>query len=477
MIVRCHGCGWTAPSDDPWTFRCANAGIVPGDDVDHLLTIVDDHPARDRSAAPPDPSPSSAGAWRNDDPNPFVRYRHRLYSHDFALRHGLSDEGYVGLVDRLDDAVAAVDGRGFRITPFGLEPALSRQLGVPILVKDETGNVSGSHKARHLMGIMIHLLVAEALRGRGKRSDACPRLAIASCGNAALGAAVVARAASWPLEVFVPPWADATVVEGLNQLGATITRCPRLVSDPPGDPCVHRFREAVASGAIPFGCQGPDNGLTIDGGRTLGWELAEQRALQPYRRLCIQVGGGALASSVVQGLRVGGPLPLIHPVQTEGCAPLVRAWQRSLDILRGDPSGPPGDAVRPRDPAALQHLARQRSRVMWPWETEPHSAALGILDDETYDWWEIVAATDASGGRPLVATEDDVTEALRLARSCTAIPVDATGSAGLAGLLRLLTEEPALRGAGEPIAVLFTGIDRSAPSRPEPRDDPSPETN
>ncbi len=35
-----------------------------------------------------------------------------------------------------------------------------------------------------------------------------PRLAIASCGNAALAAATLARAAAWPIEVFVPDWAD-----------------------------------------------------------------------------------------------------------------------------------------------------------------------------------------------------------------------------------------------------------------------------
>ncbi len=30
-----------------------------------------------------------------------------------------------------------------------------------VWVKDETGNVSGSHKGRHLMGVLIHLAVME----------------------------------------------------------------------------------------------------------------------------------------------------------------------------------------------------------------------------------------------------------------------------------------------------------------------------
>ena len=79
---------------------------------------------------------------------------------------------------------------------------------------------------------------------------------------------------------------------------------PRGDDDPPGDPCVLRLREAVAAGAIPFSCQGPDNGLTIDGGRTLGYELADAHV--PLDHLVVQVGGGALASSVAQGLTERG---------------------------------------------------------------------------------------------------------------------------------------------------------------------------
>src|SRR5262249_42696460 len=125
------------------------------------------------------------------------------------------------------------------------------------------------------------------------------RLAIASCGNAALAAAVVARAADRPLDVFVPTWADETILIRLKELGATITTCPRE-EGVPGDPTYYALQQAIAAGAIPFTCQGPDNGLTIEGGMTLGYELGDSG--QPLNRVFVQVGGGALASSVVQGL-------------------------------------------------------------------------------------------------------------------------------------------------------------------------------
>ena len=83
-----------------------------------------------------------------------------------------------------------------------------------VWVKDETGNVSGSHKARHLIGRRTsHQKIVEAIVG----ADAQPRdLAIASCGNAALGAAVIAKAAGRRLLVFVPEWADAFVIGRLR---------------------------------------------------------------------------------------------------------------------------------------------------------------------------------------------------------------------------------------------------------------------
>ena len=42
----------------------------------------------------------------------------------------------------------------------------------------------------------------------------------------------------------------------------------------PGDPSCHRLRAELAAGAIPFTCQGNLNGLAIEGGETLGFELA-----------------------------------------------------------------------------------------------------------------------------------------------------------------------------------------------------------
>src|SRR5580698_8994339 len=233
--ICCAGCGYVADPADPYPFRCPQAGT---DDTDHVLTRV--------------LNPTNARFPDGDEANPFLRYRALMHSYHVATSRAPADQpyhvatprapadqpyrdpadrdpGYRDLVAALDAAVAAVDGHGFRATPFFRSRELSDALGFDrdggVWVKDETANVSGSHKGRHLMGVLIHLAVMErlGLLDPARRRD----LAIASCGNAALAAAVVARAGGWGLTVFVPPEADARVVRRLDDLGATVVTCPR----------------------------------------------------------------------------------------------------------------------------------------------------------------------------------------------------------------------------------------------------------
>jgi threonine synthase len=81
--------------------------------------------------------------------------------------------------------------------------------------------------------------------------------------------------------------------------------------------------------------------------------------------------------------------------------------------------------------------------------------ATGILDDETYDWRAVVEGMLATGGRALVVSEDSLTEASQLAVGRTGIPVDPTGSSGLAGLLEM--RRSGQIGDHDRVAVLFTG--------------------
>jgi threonine synthase len=432
--------------------------VVPGDDIDHVL-------AR-RLATRAIRFPA------DDDPQPFVRYRELFRAYHLARAAGWSDDRYVDLVHRLDRAVATVDGHGFRVTPFERADILSERLGFTepggVWIKDETGGVAGSHKARHLMGIMLSLLVAEEIDPAHVPSGP---LAIASCGNAALAAAVVAHAAARRLDVFVPPDADMAVLDRLEHLHARVEIVPRDDGET-GDPTVRRLHEALADGAVPFTCQGPENGLAIEGGATIGWEMASWAVATgtSMDRLVVQVGGGALAASCAVGLGEASDLgvlaamPRIDTVQTQGAWPLRRAWERVAERLaaNGHATTPPIDPADPLLSGALDDAARRRSEYMWPWATEPRSIARGILDDETYDWHAVVRAMLETGGRPLVVDEARLREANDLAHALTTIDADETGTAGLAGLLDLLAHGDVR--PDERVAVLFTGIRRGSPA-------------
>lgn len=402
MIVgwRCAVCGTTLDVGEPYPFTCPRATPTDRHHVLHPHVVGDE------------PAPL-------DDPNPFVRYGPRLAWWAFARTHGMTEAACVALTRDL--------AAGFTVTPFTRRQTLADATGADVWVKDETANVGGSHKGRHLVTILLHLVAAEALR-----LAPTPRrpLAIASCGNAAIAAATLARRAAWPIDVFVPTWAGPAVLDELAALGARVHPCERRPGDPPGDPALLRFREAVADGAVPFSVQGPENALCLDGGRTLGWELAD--AGVHLDRALVQVGGGALAACTGWGL---GPAVRLDVVQTEGCAPFARAFERSAAL----------------DDAAA---AARWGELMTPWP-DPRSAADGILDDETYDWLGVRQVVRRSGGRALVVPESAILAAHELG-AATGIAVSPTGTAGLAGLL---TPEGA-PAPGESVAVVFSGVAR-----------------
>jgi threonine synthase len=478
----CSGCGWTAADDEPYPFRCKNADS--GDDVDHVMVRVLD---------------PSRVEWpsNEDEPNPFVRYRTLFRSYHVARAHGMSDDDYLDLVRRIDKEVEAVDGRGFVVTPVGGSEGLSKQLGLSdgggVWVKDETGNVSGSHKARHLMGLLIYLEVVERV---GLALAGEPELAIASCGNAALAAAVVAKAGDRTLQVFVPVWGDPVVIRRLKELGARVNIVKRQ-DGTVGDPTYHAMKfacrppaadDAPAStsqskrttpggGALPFTVQGNENGLAIEGAITIGYELASQLRDEGAEldRLFVQVGGGGLASAVIQGLREAKALgaldrmPRIHTVQTAGGYPLKRAYDRVAARIVDRLGLADTDEARRADRIAsrfdsrdvqeeLAYAVAHRSEFMWPWEEEPKSIAHGILDDETYDWTAVLRGLFETGGWPITADEDTLVRANKLGREATGIDVDPTGSSGLAGLL-VLQQQGGL-GPDERSGVLFTGVQR-----------------
>lgn len=392
--------------------------------------------------------PESSWEIKNDlsDLNPFVEYRKLMWSYHLATSNGMSDQDFLTIVKDLDEAVSEIASIGFQETPLIFLTELSEAIGQKggVWAKNETVNVSGSHKARHLFGLAIRLEIEEVPKDKP--------LTIASCGNAALAASVIAKAAKRTLTVNVPTWAETSLLDGLSDNGARIQICERR-SDESGDPCMFRFRELLEEGALPFGCQGTENIWTIDGGKTLGFEMSTQLRrydLEPDR-LLIQVGGGALASSAIQALTdaknfgILKTRPSLNTVQANGCSPLSIAFNLIAD------SGNPSEA--------LSEAISNPPKYMKPWEN-PSSSATGILDDITYDWlplvWDMLLGGNVGG--PISANEEDIILAKKLVAEHTDISASATGTAGLAGLIGAKKDN--CISSDDSIVILLTGVDR-----------------
>jgi threonine synthase len=272
-----------------------------------------------------------------------------------------------------------------------------------------------------------------------------------------------------------------------------------------GDPCYLAFKSAVTDkGWIPFSCSGNDNWSNIEGGETLGWEMALQLQA-PISSLIIQVGGGALARAVSQALNefyqlgLVKNLPKIYACQPEGGFPFIRAYylvlkqiadRNSLPFaldydLKGNPKTElqkiklfttnqhrqikdtiefvknrfNEDAVQ----YTLRYVLKHRDDFMWAWDCgTPVSLARGILDDITYDWYYLLLNILKTGGKADILSEENIEEAYQLSRKYTRIPVSHSGAAGLAGLIRL-EQSDAIK-SSENVGLFFTGIDRNSRS-------------
>jgi threonine synthase len=483
-LLGCPSCRNTYPAQSG-VFSCPERR--PGEE--HTLHRILDSNAQ--------PAENIRNSWKDGSPRTFERLRPLLSGCSL-----IGDARYRRILDAMTDRLLRLESRDFDITPLTEEPDLRASLGRTgrLWVKNETGNVTGSHKGRHLMATLLYLDALRELKGETAKKV----LAIYSCGNAALGAAAVARAGGYELHAFVPEDVDRTVAAMLAERGALVEKIPRAGTGE-GDPCYLAFQEALRqNGWLPFACAGNDNWSNIEGGATLGWEMVMQLGDRSERidSIVIQVGGGALARSVAQAfeeaLQLGfiKALPRIHVCQPEGGFPFVRAfllvlaeiarrcgqafdlaYDRSADskaqlqlmsaFARSCPDQI-GDAAAyaKRDfatapvQAVLNDMVRRPDRFMWPWDgAAPHSLAHGILDDITYDWYFLLRAVLRSGGRAEILSEGTISDAYEKAHFHTGIPVCPTGASGLAGLIQL--QASGAVAPGESVGLFFTGFDRA----------------
>jgi threonine synthase len=219
-----------------------------------------------------------------------------------------------------DPALRLSLGEGF--TPLVRAPRLGAALGLPrLFIKDESGNPTGSFKAR---GLAVAVSMAQAL---GARTVCLP-----SAGNAGSALAAYAARAGLEAHVFVPRDVAPVFVMETASYGAVVHPVDGLISDA-GRQCAQLARERGW-----YECATLKEPYRVEGKKTMGYELAEQLGWKLPDAILYPTGGGTGIVGMWKAFQeletmgfIGPARPRLYAVQPDGCAPIVKAFAEGLE--------------------------------------------------------------------------------------------------------------------------------------------------
>ncbi len=208
--------------------------------------------------------------------------------------------------------------------------------------KDEGINPTGSFKARGL-GMAVSRAAELGVKA----------VAIPTAGNAGSAMAAYAACAGLPAYVFVPDDVPPTFLAEMRALGATITLVDGLITD-----CARLVHIGVGEGRF-FDVSTLKEPYRVEGKKTMGYELAEQFSWELPDVIIYPTGGGTGAIGMWKAFEemealgwIDSKRPRMVCVQSEGCAPVVRAFEAGTETAE-----PWADAVTIADglrvPAAI----------------------------------------------------------------------------------------------------------------------------
>jgi threonine synthase len=296
-------------------------------------------------------------------------------------------------VRRAEDIVSL----GEAATPLVPLDAIGRAAGARApLVKDEGRLPTGSFKAR---GIAVAVSMAKAF--------GLARIAIPTNGNAGAALAAYGARAGIAVTIFCPADTPSVNLAEMAAHGAEIHRIDGLIDD-----CGRLVAEGAARGEW-FDMATLKEPYRLEGKKVMGLELAEQLGWRLPDAIFYPTGGGTgligmwKAFDELEAIGfIGAERPRMFAVQAEGCAPIVRAFER-------------GDEQADR------------------WE-EAHTAASGIRVPKAIGDFLILRAVRESGGAALAVSEDEIAAAVRETARRDGLLLCPEGGAALAGWRRAL---------------------------------------
>jgi len=278
-------------------------------------------------------------------------------------------------------------------TPLVDCPALAGELGLGALsVKDEGRLPTGSFKARGLV------MAVNMARLFGVRAMAIP-----TNGNAGAAMAAYCVRAGIEAHCYCPSDTPVANLREIELFGAKLTVIDGMIDD-----CGKLVAAGEREGRW-TSCATLREPYRIEGKKTMGLELCEQLGWRVPDAIFYPTGGGtgligmwkAFAELEALGW-IGSQRPRMYAIQSEGCAPIVRAFDEGAEF-----------ATRWENSATVAH---------------------GIRVPQALGDFLILRAVRESGGAALAVSEDAIVQAWRDSGARDGMLMCPEGAATLAGL-------------------------------------------
>jgi threonine synthase len=287
---------------------------------------------------------------------------------------------------------------GEGLTPLIQADRLAARIGATDLwVKDEGTNPTGSFKAR---GMSCAVSMCAEL--------GVSKIAVASAGNAGSALAAYAAAAGMEAHIFVPRDVPRSNYIECRAYGAHVNLVDGLISD-----CGRIIAERKHAEGW-FDVSGLKEPYRIDGKKTMGFEIAEQFGWILPSAILYPTGGGVgligmwKAFDELEALGwISSQRPKMIAVQTTGCQPVVRAFERG-----------------------------ESKTTYWD---DAHTVAAGLRVPKPLGDALTLSAIRASHGTAIAVTDEELLDSSLDLATQTGIFAAPEGGACLAALKKLLT--------------------------------------
>jgi threonine dehydratase len=219
----------------------------------------------------------------------------------------------------VEAAARTIQGRVIR-TPLIRAPPLPGLSEVPVYLKLENFQTTGSFKLRGALNKILSLAPEDASRG----------VIAASAGNHAQGVAWAARARGIPVTIVMPKNASPLKVSRTRALGARV-ELHGVDYEEAYDRSLQIATEERLTYVHPY-----DDPMVIAGQGTVGLEIVED--LPEVRRILVGVGGGGLFAGIATAVRGRGSPAELVGVQPSGADTLRESLREGRVIVHGPPS-------------------------------------------------------------------------------------------------------------------------------------------